>query len=82
MLSIRSLSKKFKAGDLVRSVPRLADRYLLWKLGVSLLGGTVLAASAATALGSLAGTGVRLFYLALASGLMLVAQLVYRARAR
>ncbi len=129
--------------DIIGTVPRLADRYLLWKLGVSLLlgfgftlvgilklsvvapgsalsllGGTLLVASAATALGSLAGTpkafivlflsfwyvslndggntpaldfagffgtadtGVRLFYLVLAIALLLLAQLVYRARAR
>ena len=128
---------------LIGSVPRLADRYLLWKLGVclllglgftlvavsrlsvvapgaalSLLGGTLLVASAATALGSMTGTpkafivlflsfwyvglndggstpaldfagffgtastGVRIFYLALAAALLLLAQLVYRARAK
>ena len=66
MLKIRSLSKQFKAGNF-----GVRDFSLEVESGVlGLLGPNG------------AGTGVRLFYLALASGLMLVAQLVYRARAR
>lgn len=78
---VSSREKRTGTTDLIGSVPRLADRYLLWKLGVtfllglaftlvtilklapanpgvslSLLGGTLLVASTATALGVLTGT--------------------------
>jgi len=140
---VANREKRAGTADLIRAIPRLTDRYLLWKFGVALLLGlgftsiailklsavasgaalsllcaTVLVASAATSLGTLtgtpkafivlflsfwyvvlndggntpaldfagffgtAGTGVRLFYLSLAIGLMLVAQVGYRFRAR
>ena len=95
-LLFQAIPRRAGTTDLVSSIPRLQARYLFWKLGVTLLLGfgftlvailklsTVAPGAALDFAGffGTAGTGVRLFYLALAVALLLLAQLAYRARTR